>query len=217
MEFWLLRSWHTACSLPHVFAVMSWKPSRRPLAALPHNICSILPWRYMAAGELEVAAEFNAKDNNVAGSVDFVILSGRFAISILEVRERCRCLHLAWTDFTQCCISARLSMMSCSCGVTQFCTMVIIHKSTGFYNLYLRKVCAGKITWQLEGAWRTALCFNACLPWAVLEEAQAKETQAWCRSNDTGECTYNYVLFTVAMLELGSPFCTASLHPIVCQ
>ena len=49
----------------------------------------------MAAGELEVAAEFNAKDNNVAGSVDFVILSGRFAISILEVRERCRCLHLA--------------------------------------------------------------------------------------------------------------------------
>ena len=49
----------------------------------------------VAAGELEVAAEFNAKDNNAAGSVDFVILMDKFAISILEVRERYCGLHLA--------------------------------------------------------------------------------------------------------------------------
>ena len=49
----------------------------------------------MAAVELEVAAEFNAKDNNAAGSVDFVILLDRFVISVLEVRGRCCSMHLA--------------------------------------------------------------------------------------------------------------------------
>ena len=48
----------------------------------------------MAAGELEVAAEFNAKDSNATGSVDFVVLLDKFVISVLEVRERCCSLYL---------------------------------------------------------------------------------------------------------------------------
>ena len=43
-------------------------------------------YELFAAGELEVAAKFNAKDRDAAGSVDFVVLLNRFVISVLEVR-----------------------------------------------------------------------------------------------------------------------------------
>ncbi len=43
-------------------------------------------YELFAAGELEIAAEFNAKDSDAAGSADFVVLLNRFVISVLEVK-----------------------------------------------------------------------------------------------------------------------------------
>ena len=40
-------------------------------------------------GDLEIAAEFNTKDCDAAGSVDFAVLSKSFVISVLEVRLFC--------------------------------------------------------------------------------------------------------------------------------
>ena len=38
---------------------------------------------------MEVAAEVSTKDRDAAGSVDFVVLSNSFAISVVEVRLFC--------------------------------------------------------------------------------------------------------------------------------
>lgn len=39
----------------------------------------------LSSGELEVAAEYNARDSDAVRSVDFVILKNQFVISVLEV------------------------------------------------------------------------------------------------------------------------------------
>ncbi|KAL3137959.1 hypothetical protein ABBQ38_005206 [Trebouxia sp. C0009 RCD-2024] len=48
-------------------------------------ISPVLYTASILAGELEVAAEYNARDSDAVGSVDFVILKNQFVISVLEV------------------------------------------------------------------------------------------------------------------------------------
>lgn len=53
------------------------------------HVLSLVSSGLFIAGKLQVVAEFNTKDNNATGSVDFVVLLDTFVISVLEVRLLC--------------------------------------------------------------------------------------------------------------------------------